>query len=127
MPGSRCGLPAALPPPRSSSPPYRRRRLRAHDRERLNPRSVVTNLTGKPRRIYERGYCYRGDAESRIQELSDVAFDRTRCSRLLANHFCVLIAAAAYALQHQLQLAAPPGCARRLPGRGSHCSRSVCR
>ena len=34
-----------------------------------NPRFVVTNLRGSPRRIYEKIYCARGDAENRIKEL----------------------------------------------------------
>jgi hypothetical protein len=73
---------------------------------RLNPRFVVTNLAGKPRRIYERVYSPRGDAENRIKELFDVAFDRTSCSCFLANQFRVLLAAAAYALLQELRLAA---------------------
>ncbi len=73
---------------------------------RLNPRFVVTNLAAKPRRIYERVYCARGDAENRIKELFDVAFDRTSCSRFAANQFRVLLAAAAYALLQELRLAA---------------------
>jgi hypothetical protein len=73
---------------------------------RLNPRFVVTNLAGKPRRIYERVYCARGDAENRIKELFDVAFDRTSCSRFAANQFRVLLAAAAFALLQELRLAA---------------------
>ncbi len=73
---------------------------------KLNPRFVVTNLAGKARRIYERVYCPRGDAENRIKELFDVAFDRTSCSRFNANQFRVLLAAAAYALLQELRLAA---------------------
>ena len=73
---------------------------------RLNPRFVVTNLKGKARRIYERTYCQRGDAENRIKELFDVAFDRTSCSRFLANQLRVLLAAAAYVLLQELRLVA---------------------
>ncbi len=81
--------------------------VRLEGREpRLNPRFVVTNLAGKPKRIYERVYCARGDAENRIKELFDVAFDRTSCSRFNANQFRVLLAAAAYALLQELRLAA---------------------
>ena len=72
--------------------------VRLEGREpRLNPRFVVTNLAGRPQRIYERVYCARGDAENRIQELFDVAFDRTSCSRFAANQFRILLAAAAFA------------------------------
>jgi hypothetical protein len=81
--------------------------VRLEGREpRLNPRFVVTNLKGKARRIYERIYCLRGDAENRIKELFDVAFDRTSCSRFLANQLRVLLAAAAYVLLQELRLAA---------------------
>jgi hypothetical protein len=81
--------------------------VRLEGREpRLNARFVVTNLAGKARRIYERTYCRRGDAENRIKELFDVAFDRTSCSRFAANQFRVLLAAAAYALLQELRLAA---------------------
>lgn len=81
--------------------------VRLEGREpRLNARFVVTNLAGKARRIYEHTYCQRGDAENRIKELFDVAFDRTSCSRFAANQFRVLLAAAAYALLQELRLAA---------------------
>jgi hypothetical protein len=81
--------------------------VRLESREpRLNPRFVVTNLRGKPRRIYERVYCPRGDAENRVKELFDVAFDRTSCSRFNANQLRVLLAAAAYALLQELRLTA---------------------
>jgi hypothetical protein len=73
---------------------------------RLNPRFVVTNLKGKAQRIYEHIYCLRGDAENRIKELFDVAFDRTSCSRFLANQLRVLLAAAAYVLLQELRLVA---------------------
>jgi hypothetical protein len=81
--------------------------VRLEGREpRLNPRFVVTNLAGNARRIYERTYCRRGDAENRIKELFDVAFDRTSCSRFNANQLRVLLAAAAYVLLQELRLAA---------------------
>ena len=73
---------------------------------KLNARFVVTNLTGKPQRIYERIYCTRGEVENRIKELFDVALDRTSCSRFLANQLRVLLVAAAYVLLQELRLAA---------------------
>ena len=60
-----------------------------------NPRFVVTNLAGSPRRLYERRYCPRGEIENRIKELFDVALDRTSCVRFRANQLRVLLAAAA--------------------------------
>ncbi len=73
---------------------------------RLNPRFVVTNLTGKAQRIYERIYCLRGEVENRIKELFDVALDRTSCTKFRANQLRVLLAAAAYVLLQELRLAA---------------------
>jgi len=73
---------------------------------RLNPRFVVTNLTGKPQRIYGRIYCRRGEIENRIKELFEVAIDRTSCSRFRANQLRVTLAAAAYVLLQELRLAA---------------------
>ena len=81
--------------------------VRLEGREpRLNQRFVVTNLKGKPRRIYERIYCPRGEIENRIKELFDVAIDRTSCSQFRANQLRVLLAAAAYVLLQELRLAA---------------------
>jgi len=73
---------------------------------RLNARFVVTNLSGKAQRIYERIYCQRGEIENRIKELFDVALDRTGCSKFRANQLRVLLAAAAYVLLQELRLAA---------------------
>ena len=81
--------------------------VRLEGREpRLNPRFVVTNLRGRPQRIYERIYCPRGEVENRIKELFDVALDRTSCSKFRANQLRVLLAAAAYVLLQELRLAA---------------------
>lgn len=80
-------------------------RLAGHE-PRDNPRFVVTNLPGKPRRIYRHVYCPRGEIENRIKELFDVALDRTSCSKFCANQLRVLLAAAAYALLQELRLAA---------------------
>ncbi len=81
--------------------------VRLDDREpRLNARFVVTNLTSKARRVYERIYCQRGEAENRIKELFDVAIDRTSCTKYRANQLRVLLAAAAYVLLQELRLAA---------------------
>jgi Transposase DDE domain group 1 len=73
---------------------------------RRNPRFVVTNLSGKAQRIYERIYCMRGEVENRIKELFDVALDRTSCSKFRANQLRVLLAAAAYVLLQDLRLTA---------------------
>ncbi len=71
---------------------------------KMNPRFVVTNLKGAPRRLYERVYCARGDVENRIKELHHgLEIDRTSCPRFLANQFRVLLTAAAYVLMQELR------------------------
>lgn len=79
-----------------------------------NPRFLITNIRGGPRRIYEAIYCARGDVENRIKELKDgLQIDRTSCSAFLANQFRALISAAAYVLMQELRLRARhTSCAR---------------
>ena len=79
-----------------------------------NPRFVVTNLTGWPRRLYERVYCARAEVENRIKELHHgLEIDRTSCSSFLANQLRVLLTAAAYVLMQELRLVdRRGGCAR---------------
>jgi Transposase DDE domain group 1 len=80
-----------------------------------NPRFVVTNLSGWPRRLYEKVYCGRGEVENRIKELHHgLEIDRTSCSAFLANQLRVLLTAAAYVLMQELRLSA----------RGSACARA---
>lgn len=74
---------------------------------RDNPRFVVTNLTRAPQRIYEGIYCQRGEIENRIKELHHgLAFDRTSCTRFLANQLRVLLTVAAYVLLQEIRAAA---------------------
>jgi hypothetical protein len=79
--------------------------VRLEGREpKMNPRFVVTNLKGSPRRLYERVYCARAEIENRIKELHHgLEIDRTSCSRFLANQFRVLLTAAAYVLMQELR------------------------
>ena len=71
---------------------------------KMNPRFVVTNLTGAPRRVYEKIYCARANIENRIKELHHgLEIDRTSCTRFLANQFRVLLTAAAYVLMQELR------------------------
>lgn len=68
-----------------------------------NPRHVVTNLRGRPERVYD-FYCMRGDAENRIKELKcDLQVDRTSCSRFVANQVRVLMTAAAFVLYQEIR------------------------
>ena len=74
---------------------------------KMNPRFVVTNLKGPPRRLYEKVYCARADVENRIIELHHgPEIDRTSCSRFLANQFRMLITAATYMLMQELLIKA---------------------
>ncbi len=89
--------------------------VRHPDREpKMNPRFVVTNLKGNPRRLYEKVYCARAHIENRIKELHHgLEIDRTSCPRFLANQLRVLLTAAAYVLMQELRRrAAGTGLAR---------------
>lgn len=79
--------------------------VRLEGREpKMNPRFVVSNLKGPPRRLYEKVYCGRGEIENRIKELHHgLEIDRTSCSRFLANQLRVLLTAAAYVLMQELR------------------------
>lgn len=81
---------------------------------KMNPRFLVTNLKGSPRRLYEKVYCARAHIENRIKELHHgLEIDRTSCPRFLANQFRVLLTAAAYGLMQELRRrAAGTGLAR---------------
>jgi Transposase DDE domain group 1 len=71
---------------------------------KMNPRFVVTNLKGSPRRLYEKVYCARAEIENRIKELHHgLQIDRTSCPRFLANQLRVLLTAAAYVLMQELR------------------------
>ena len=71
---------------------------------KMNPRFVVTNLRGSPRRLYAKVYCARGEIENRLKELHHgLEIDRTSCPRFLANQFRVLLTAAAYVLMQELR------------------------
>jgi len=75
--------------------------------QRDNPRFVVTNLKRVPKRLYEDTYCLRGEIENRIKELHHgLSFDRTSCTRFLANQLRVLLTAAAYVLMQEIRAAA---------------------
>ena len=74
---------------------------------RDNPRFVVTNLKRVPKRLYEDVYCMRGEIENRIKELHHgLSFDRTSCTRFLANQLRVLLTASAYVLMQEIRAAA---------------------
>lgn len=72
-------------------------------------RFVVTNLSnGAARRLYERGYCKRGQAENHIKAWKrHLAADRTSCSRATANQFRLMLHTGAYWLMWSLRSLMP--------------------
>jgi DDE family transposase len=69
---------------------------------KANPRFVVTSLKRgvlKPRALYERLYCARGEMENRIKESQlDLFADRTSTATLRANQLRLWLASMAYVL-----------------------------
>ena len=83
-----------------------------------NPRYVVTNLTGDPKKLYDKLYCARGDMENRIKEQQLGLFsDRTSCHSWWANQFRLLLSSLAYTLMEAI---------RRLALKGTELSRAQC-
>jgi hypothetical protein len=71
-------------------------------------RFVVTNLADKPKRLYERIYCRRGQMENLIKaHKTHLASDRTSCHSAAANQFRLILHSGAYWLLHALRAAAP--------------------
>jgi hypothetical protein len=72
-------------------------------------RFIVTNLSnGAARRLYERTYCKRGQAENHIKAWKrHLAADRTSCSRATANQFRLMLHTAAYWLMWSLRSLMP--------------------
>jgi hypothetical protein len=71
-------------------------------------RFVVTNLAVKPKRLYERVYCRRGQTENLIKaHKTHLASDRTSCHDADANQFRLILHSAAYWLLHGLRAQAP--------------------
>ncbi len=71
-------------------------------------RFIVTNLTGRSKHLYEKGYCARGAMENLIKEHKlYTKSDRTSCHRWEANQFRLFLHTAAYWLLHELRGAAP--------------------
>jgi len=70
----------------------------------INPRFVVTNLTGAAKGLYDDLYCARGEMENRIKEQQLGLFsDRTSCSHWWANQFRLLLSSYAYVLMETIR------------------------
>ena len=71
-------------------------------KDEANPRFVVTSLTRaecKPKYLYEKLYCARGDMENRIKECQlDLYADRTSTTTMRANQLRLWLASFAYIL-----------------------------
>lgn len=72
-----------------------------------NTRFVITNIPGKPEKLYEK-YVQRGEScENSIKDLKNVLkADRLSCHGFWANQFRLLLHAAAYVLMYCLRAAA---------------------
>ena len=71
-------------------------------------RFVVTDLAAKPKRLYERLYCARGQMENLIKaHKTHLASDRTSCHSAQANQFRLILHSAAYWLLHTVRAATP--------------------
>src|SRR3982751_1359442 len=72
-------------------------------------RFVVTNLAGgTPRRLYERTYCQRGQAENHIKAWKrHLAADRTSCRKASANQLRLMLHTGAYWLLWSLRCLMP--------------------
>ena len=71
-------------------------------KDEANPRFVVTSLTRadcKPKYLYEKVYCARGDMENRIKECQlDLYADRTSTATMRANQLRLWLGSLAYIL-----------------------------
>ena len=69
-----------------------------HSGKGSNPRDVVTNLPGKPQKLYERIYCQRGEMENRIKEQLQLFAGRSSAHHWWPNPFRLLLSSLAYVL-----------------------------
>jgi hypothetical protein len=79
--------------------------LRAEaSRRGVDPRYVVTNVSARPKLLYEKIYCPRGAVELMIKEHKrQLQSDRTSCHKFEANQFRLFLHSAAYILMHTLR------------------------
>jgi hypothetical protein len=89
-----------------------------HTSKGSNPRYVVTNLPGDPKKLYDKLYCARGDMENRIKEQQlDLFSGRTSCHAWWANQFRLLLSSLAYTLIEAI---------RRLALKGTELAKAQC-
>ena len=70
-----------------------------YNKKGSNTRFIVTNMTGKPKKLYDKVYCMRGDMENRIKEQQlDLFADRTSSHKWYSNQLRLLLSSVAYTL-----------------------------
>lgn len=87
-----------------------------HSSKGANPRFIVTNIVGEPKRLYDQRYCIRGEMENRIKEQMMLFADRVSAHRWWANQWRILLSALAYTLLEAI---------RRLALKGSSLARAT--
>lgn len=74
-----------------------------HTSKGANPRFIVTNIVGEPKRLYDQRYCIRGEMENRIKEQMMLFADRVSAHRWWANQWRILLSGLAYTLLESLR------------------------
>ncbi len=70
-----------------------------YNKKGSNTRFIVTNMNGKPKKLYDKVYCLRGDMENRIKEQQlDLFADRTSSHKWYSNQLRLLLSSLAYTL-----------------------------
>ncbi len=84
-----------------------------------NARFIVTDLQGNAKRLYEKNYCKRGDAENRIKEQKLYLYAaRTSSSKMIANQLRIWFSSISYILLHLLRVKA----LKNTPMKNSQCN-----
>ncbi|WP_375319068.1 transposase [Candidatus Tisiphia endosymbiont of Oplodontha viridula] len=58
----------------------------------------MSNLSGKPKDLYDKIYCMRGDMENRKEQQLELFADRTSCHKWWANQLRLILSSLAYTL-----------------------------
>ena len=74
-----------------------------------NPRFIVTNIVGDPKKIYDQRYCARGEMENRVKEQMMLFADRVSAHRWWANQWRLLLSGLAYTLMEAVRRMALAG------------------
>ena len=80
-----------------------------HTEKGANPRFIVTNIVGDPKKIYDQRYCARGEMENRVKEQMMLFADRVSAHRWWANQWRLLLSGLAYTLMEAVRRMALAG------------------